>query len=116
MVTCGALDVLIAKINTQIPVNLKDQILWCIANVIGDGPALRNVALEKGALEIIYKLLFDPEATLQSIKHNIAWILSNILRPANDPVSPKMLDVIYSMLKKLITDNPNEPNVIFVIF
>lgn len=108
----GALDVLMAKIRENISTELKDQILWCVANVIGDGYILRNEALERGVIDVIGRLLVDPETRKKSIRHNIAWILSNILRPAEHPVNDEVFDAIYQMLKKLTIENVDDTNVI----
>ncbi|MEN2497073.1 MAG: Importin subunit alpha-4 [Marteilia pararefringens] len=108
IVNCGAMTMLMNKIRQNPTEKVKSHILWIFANVIGDGPDLRNKCLELGILPLVYELVFEPNVQSQTIKHYLAWIISNILRPTKQAVSDDIMNVILDMLEKLISMNPDK--------
>jgi len=109
VVQCGALDVLFNKLDGNISITLVDHILWCISNIIGDGAKLRDLTMKKGLLMKIYDILFkSTEEVTISVKKNIGWILSNTLRPVNNPIEEKDLELVMDMVDRLVTTCPGD--------
>jgi len=40
--------------------DVREQCAWCLGNVAGDGPELRNMVLEAGALQPLLQNLLQP--------------------------------------------------------
>lgn len=57
---------------------LRDQSAWCLGNIAGDGPALRDLVLDAGAMQPLIANVMQPAST--SLLNNCVWALSNFCR------------------------------------
>lgn len=63
--------------------DVREQCAWCLGNVAGDGPDLRNLVLEAGALGPLLQNLLQPASI--SMLRNAVWSLSNFCRGKPQP-------------------------------
>lgn len=82
VVECGALPHLINLLSSPNH-DVREQSAWCLGNVAGDGPELRDFALKSGALGPIVANVTQP-ATI-SLLRNCTWSLSNFCRGKPQP-------------------------------
>lgn len=82
VVECGALPHLIALLRSS-DANVREQCAWCIGNIAGDSPSLRDVVLEAGALEGILLNIAQPASP--GLLGNVVWSLSNLCRGKPQP-------------------------------
>jgi len=109
------LQQLLAKITTPISLRLVDQILWAVANIIGDGPSMRQAALDLGVIKIIQTIVFNPEVREPAIAHNISWMISNILRYSKERIPDDVLKTVFQILQEMLKNFPDDKSVIFDI-
>lgn len=57
---------------------VREQAVWALGNIAGDGPRLRDYVLGEGALEPILKLI--TETTKIPLLRNATWTVSNFCR------------------------------------
>eukprot|EP00755_Sulcionema_specki_P008082 Sspe_Gene.39959::Locus_19270_Transcript_1_1_Confidence_1.000_Length_1752::g.39959::m.39959 len=95
----GAIGAVIAHILTSSDASVVEQGLWCIGNIAGDSPVLRNQVIAAGAIDAFLSLFgrFNTPTFL----HNYIWAVSNLCRgrpgPPFDAVS-RFLPVIANLL------------------
>lgn len=77
IVTQGAIPLLAALLNSH-NADLREQCAWCLGNVAGDGPALRDIVLKNNALDPLLMNISHP-ASLPLLR-NCVWALSNFCR------------------------------------
>lgn len=85
VVDAGAIPVL-AHLLRSANVDVREQCIWCLGNVAGDGPRLRDAVLatEHTVPNIILNIQNSPRP---SVQRNAVWALSNMARfkPAPSP-------------------------------
>ena len=77
VVTNGAIPLLAALLNSHSP-DLREQCAWCLGNVAGDGPGLRDIVLKHNALDPLLMNISHPASL--SLLRNCVWALSNFCR------------------------------------
>jgi hypothetical protein len=61
----------------------RDQAIWGLANIAGDGPLARDAVLEHGALELFLQLVLSVESLY--LVRTLVWAISNLCRYHNPP-------------------------------
>lgn len=77
IVDSGAVPVLV-KCMMSGYAELREQAAWCLGNVAGHGPALRDICLNHNALQPLLQNILDPHSS--SLLQNCVWTLSNFVR------------------------------------
>ena len=94
IVECGSVPHLTKLLTSAVP-DIREQAAWCLGNVAGDGPELRNFVLNSGALQPLVMNVMQPASL--SLMRNCVWALSNFCRGKPQP----SLDVIKEALPAL---------------
>lgn len=63
--------------------DVREQSAWCLGNISGDSPDLRDLVLEAGALDPLLQNIANPESN--SLLSNCVWALSNFCRGKPQP-------------------------------
>lgn len=73
----GAIPHLVKLLTSCVP-DIREQSAWCLGNVAGDGPELRDLVLTAGALGPLISNIAEPASL--SLLRNCTWSLSNFCR------------------------------------
>ena len=57
---------------------VREQVAWCLGNIAGDSPALRDIVLSSGAMQPLLQNIVQPDN--QSLYGNCVWACSNFCR------------------------------------
>lgn len=79
--------------------NIREQAAWCLGNIAGEGPGLRNLVLEESALESLLLNLVNPQN--MSLLENVVWTISNLCRGTPSPPKDVTAPVIYPLVSLL---------------
>mmetsp|Transcript_45341 Transcript_45341/g.66779 ORF Transcript_45341/g.66779 Transcript_45341/m.66779 type:complete len:563 (+) Transcript_45341:167-1855(+) len=82
IVDIGAVPPLVALL-TSPSADVREQSAWCLGNVAGDSPVLRDHVLQSGAMGPILQNIVQPAS--QSLLGNVVWALSNFCRGKPQP-------------------------------
>ena len=86
VVECNALPPLISLLSSP-KEEVREQVIWAIGNICGDGAEMRNLVLSHGALEPLLKAIYQAaDSEKVSILQNGTWTLSNLCRGKPKPV------------------------------
>eukprot|EP01133_Synstelium_polycarpum_P007039 gene7039-8184_t len=83
LVNLGAIPVFVGLLNSPYK-KVCEQVLWCIGNISGDSPQLRDLVLQNKVITNVQKLVNRYRTELSLIK-NVAWTLSNFSRGKPPP-------------------------------
>jgi importin subunit alpha-6/7 len=89
--------------------DVREQSAWCLGNVAGDGPVLRDYALQCGALAPLLLNVSHPENI--SLLRNCTWSLSNFCRGKPQP-SMELVRQALPMLGGIITSCTDQETVV----
>lgn len=92
---------------------LRDQIVWCIGNIAGEGDKYRIILLENNVvLRILNCLESEWKNSKRDLKklRNLAWTLSNLIRPKPYPSISSMYQCLPILVK--IVHNSNDPELL----
>ena len=100
IVEMGAVAPLARLMKSHSP-DVREQTCWCLGNVAGDGPKLRDIVL--GTESCLDNLLLNiTHSSSQSMRRNATWALSNFCRgkpqPSIDAVKPA-LPILHWLIK-----------------
>lgn len=84
VVEAGAAPLLVNLLHSEDP-RLREQGVWALGNLAGDGPVLRTQLLEAGVLEPILVVLQMDESA--KVLRNASWTVSNFFRWRNPPAA-----------------------------
>jgi importin subunit alpha-1 len=98
VVECQAVPKLV-KLLMSPNAELREQCAWCLGNIAGDGPHLRDYILSENALQPL--LLNITQASSISVLRNCTWALSNFCRGKPQPEVEKLREAI-PILSQLI--------------
>mmetsp|Transcript_3142 Transcript_3142/g.7211 ORF Transcript_3142/g.7211 Transcript_3142/m.7211 type:complete len:567 (+) Transcript_3142:89-1789(+) len=91
VVGSNAIPLLVSLLQSGDP-NVREQCAWCLGNIAGDSPELRDTVLSGGAMEGILLNISTPASA--SLLSNMVWSLSNLCRGKPQPqlhvVSPAL--------------------------
>lgn len=87
--------------------SVREQAVWALGNISGDGPECRDIVLGLGAIDPLIKMLLDDDITL-SLKRNATWTLSNLCRGKNpQPDEQVVFKSLVVLAKHLYSDDVN---------
>ena len=108
VIACGALPIFVQLLNSSND-DVREQAVWALGNISGDGPELRDVVLEHHTLAPLLEQL-TPNSTMSMLR-NATWTLSNLVRgkpqPAWSMVSPAvpvLAQLIFSSDDEVLAD------------
>lgn len=104
VVECGAIPYLSQLLMSENP-DIREQCAWCLGNVAGDGPELRNAVLNHDALKALVINVAQPANT--SLLRNCTWALSNFCRGKPQPPLNVLLPAI-PVLANVIQQNTDQ--------
>eukprot|EP00053_Salpingoeca_punica_P018791 m.186134 g.186134 ORF g.186134 m.186134 type:complete len:537 (-) comp17506_c0_seq2:470-2080(-) len=79
----GAIPMFIRLLRSQNE-EVREQAVWALGNIAGDGPALRDYVLSIGMMQPLLELIHYPESKTSMVQ-NATWALSNLCRGKNPP-------------------------------
>jgi len=79
--------------------NIREQAAWCLGNIAGEGPALRDLILQESALQSLLLNLVNPQN--MSLLENVVWTISNLCRGTPSPPIEMTAPVIYPLVSLL---------------
>lgn len=83
VVEAGAVPYLVQLLSSP-TAEIREQVAWCVGNIAGDSPTLRDIVLSSGAMQPLLRNVVQPDN--DSLFGNCVWSLSNFCRgkPAPD--------------------------------
>lgn len=88
-------------------VELIEQVIWGLGNMAGDGPRIRNLVINAGAVNPISDYL-DKAPPGSSFVRNASWTLSNMCRGRPAPEFESIKRATVSLAKVLIQNDSEE--------
>jgi len=79
--------------------NIREQSAWCLGNIAGEGPDMRDLVLKESALESLLLNLVNPQN--MSLLENVVWTISNLCRGTPSPPKEITRTVIYPLVSLL---------------
>lgn len=76
--------------------NVCEQAVWALGNIIGDGPALRDLVVRQGVVPLLLGFI-DPNVPITFLR-NVTWVIVNLCRN-KDP--PPCMEAIVALLPAL---------------
>eukprot|EP00804_Cyclotella_cryptica_P001380 CCRYP_020616-RA/>CCRYP_020616-RA protein AED:0.21 eAED:0.21 QI:184/1/1/1/0.66/0.5/4/1925/527 len=83
VVEAGAVPIFINLLSSP-SADIRDQSAWCLGNIAGDSPPLRDTVLFAGAMQPLLKNIVSPATP--ALLNNSVWALSNFCRGKPAPV------------------------------
>ncbi|ROT82787.1 putative importin subunit alpha-4-like isoform X2 [Penaeus vannamei] len=105
----GAIKVLIQLLSSQ-NTGVREQAVWALGNIVGDGPDCRDRAIEEGIVRPLVGLL--SVTTPASIARQVCWVITNLFRVKHPVISPeerKMCAEAIRRLRERLTADPPSP-------
>jgi len=82
VVDCNAVPHLVKLLMSGSP-DVREQSAWCLGNVAGDSPHLRDIILQNGGMAPLLQNVANPSN--DSLLRNVVWALSNFCRGKPQP-------------------------------
>ena len=102
-----AIPILMNVLDQSDHIEVKEQVIWCIGNISGDSPRLRDIVLQAGACQKIAKCV-DVAPAGSSFTRNATWTLSNFCKGKPMAKFSLIQPCIPSLTKVLIENNSEE--------
>lgn len=83
MIHSGALPIFVRLLRSDVT-DVKEQAVWALGNIAGDGPECRDYVLAQGALEPLLTILGEHHKI--TMTRNATWTLSNLCRGKITPL------------------------------
>ncbi|CAF0900064.1 unnamed protein product [Adineta steineri] len=81
--------------------NVCEQAVWALGNLIGDGPRLRDYAIELGVIQPLIE--FIQKDIPVTFLRNVTWVIVNLCRHKEPPLSLTAVQDILPALKYLLS-------------
>lgn len=108
----GALPRFVAQLASP-DFDVRAQAVWALANIAGDGPALRDEVLQSGVVGPMLDMLHSDEERGQRRPDQLVWALSNLCRGIPRPTSEAVAPIL-GRLHELLTDAHNDEELVDV--
>lgn len=82
---------------------VREQSAWCLGNIAGDSPTLRDIVLSAGGLQPLIQNIMSPASP--SLFSNCVWALSNFCRGKPQPELSSVVDAVPVLAQILKGDN-----------
>jgi len=82
VVDCNAVPHLVKLLLSGSP-DVREQSAWCLGNIAGDSPELRDIILQSGGMAPLLQNVANPSS--DSLLGNVVWALSNFCRGKPQP-------------------------------
>lgn len=86
--------------------HVREQSVWALGNIIGDGPECRDFVIHHGVVEPI--ISFVDSTTPLTFLRNIVWVIANLCRNKDPPPSPETIQKVLPALLVLVQHEDNE--------
>ncbi|XP_019856767.1 PREDICTED: importin subunit alpha-1b-like [Amphimedon queenslandica] len=73
--------------------NVREQVIWALGNIVGDGPQFRDIALDYGIVYSLTPIVGDTEHCL-SVRRQASWVFSNLCRHKDLQISTEIFEDI----------------------
>ncbi|CAF0836096.1 unnamed protein product [Adineta steineri] len=80
--------------------NVCEQAVWALGNLIGDGPALRDYAVQLGVIKPLVEFLKKDVPV--SFLRNVTWVIVNLCRHKEPPLAVGAIQELLPALKYLL--------------
>ncbi|CAF2631363.1 unnamed protein product [Rotaria sp. Silwood2] len=81
--------------------NVSEQAVWAIGNLIGDGSRLRDYAIELGVIQPLIEFI-QKDIPITFLR-NVTWVIVNLCRHKDPPLSLNVVQEILPALKYLLS-------------
>ena len=88
-------------------IEVVEQAIWGIGNIAGDGPRIRDIVIDAGAVDPIADIL-DSKIYSESFTRNASWTLSNFCRGRPAPNLQKIRRCVPSLARVLIQNEKED--------
>lgn len=96
----GAIPKFVRLLNSN-DARVREQAVWAIGNIIGDGPDLRDLVVRHGFVPALLKQI-TPDISLSFLR-NITWVIVNLCRSKEPPPSEALVAELIPALLYLVT-------------
>ena len=87
--------------------DVRDQVVWALANIAGDSPSHRDLVLESGAMEPLLRHL-KIQGTKIRMTRNATWTLMNLCRGKPPPSFDMVKAAIPTLAELILTSDQDE--------
>lgn len=87
--------------------DVKEQAIWALGNIAGDGPEFRNIVLSEGILTPLLEIFKEPNNRLSTLR-NGTWTLSNLCRGKEPQPDWELISIVIPTLSRLIYSSDEE--------
>mmetsp|Transcript_33262 Transcript_33262/g.37091 ORF Transcript_33262/g.37091 Transcript_33262/m.37091 type:complete len:555 (+) Transcript_33262:80-1744(+) len=98
LVKAGAIKPLVHLL-VHVDAIIREQVAWCLGNIAGEGPDLRDLILQESVIESLVMNLNNPHN--MSLLENVVWTISNLCRGTPSPGKSVTAPVIYPLVSFL---------------
>lgn len=102
IVDAGAVQYLTQLLSSP-DAEVREQCAWCLGNIAGDSPTLRDIVLSTGAMQPLLRNIAQPAN--KSLFDNCVWALSNFCRGKPQPHLDLVSPAVPTLAQVLKSDN-----------